>query len=298
MKIEITLSGKKFLQILGASLLLWALGWLLVYQFQGWGARKKPAVRGDFQLKSMDRAEALRVAKTAPQEDNLGDFRSAQKSLEILLEGTPDDYEARIALGEVQFSLRDFEGAMLNFKKIPKTDPNYIDVAAKIGSALTLVGRVQEAIVLLERIVAEKPDNFKAQAFFAVALAQAGHFQRARGVLSRALELAPSPDARDRLERFLGTIPEGGAGVQEPESNPENFEAWLRKHPVVGPKVDLVEVQGTSLSIVVKDFPMANMPPAMRSSFMAKVWNNLDQDITEVIFIDSVSKQILFQDAR
>jgi tetratricopeptide (TPR) repeat protein len=298
MKIEITLTGKKFLQILGVSLLFWASGWLLVYEFQGRGTRKKPAIREDFQLKGMSRVEALSVAKIQPTEENVIDFRSAERSLKTLLERTPDDYEARIALGEVQFSLRDFEGAISNFKKVPKTEPTYIDVAAKIGSALTLLGRAQEAIVLLEKIVSERPDNFKAQAFWAVALAQAGHFQQARVVLSTAIQLAPSPDARVRLERFLTTLPESVGGAENAEMTPEAFEQWLRKHPVVGSKVESVEIDGKRISIVVRDFPMGNMPTAMRSSFMGKVWSQLDEGISEVVFLDSVSEEVLFRDVR
>jgi len=117
-------------------------------------------------------------------EENLSDLKSRAYQL----------------LGRSKGEQNDLPEAAQFFQKSLEENPQNIDAAANLGTALDRLGRPEEALFYFEKALAAKPDNFALYFNYGLALAKTGKLREARQAFQKSLELNPGfAPAKEKL---------------------------------------------------------------------------------------------------
>lgn len=302
-----SLSPRALLMVVGVSAVVLTAGWNLKSYIAGVKptesfeeakarserARMNPAIA---QLRQTAEAQA-----TEPQvwkalaEALLVELRASEKpsstlvfetidALRKILDLQPEDPFALLNMADISLNQQVFEKAVEYYARYLAVQPTDALSRARYASALAFTGKSEQAILELEGILKDQPDNFHALAYLAVTYAQAGSVDRAREVGTRALQVAPSEEARQRFNGFLASLgsaaldaagPQvsGGPQVQNPRggastTSPVDAVAeHVRNNEVAGQKFSRAELRGDTLVLMFSQFPMDKMPPFIRDKF-------------------------------
>ena len=206
------------------------------------------------------------------------------QTLGQVLKVDPMDRQALISMANVSFNQRAFDKAAEFYQRYLALVPDDSEARANHASSLAFLGQHDRALSELESILAKEPTNFQATAFKAVTYASMGDAAQARAIGEKALLLAPTAEARERLADFLARLEAPAAGTASAAKAPattapkttsaasiELLAARLKAHPIAGPKFVRVNEVGDSLQLLFQDFPMGSMPPFMRDKFLETV---------------------------
>lgn len=241
--------------------------------------------------------DKLRSNPSAPPElvfeaiDTLGKILKAQ----------PNDPGALVMMADVSFDQKAFTKALDFYERYLKIDGDDLGARSRYASTLTFLGRYDDSIKELNRVLAKDPKNFPAMAYLSITYAQRGDLSRAKELGNTALSFAPSDDARARFSTFVSSLNQASSsaqsGVQDSskaESGVEGFVSAVRANPVAGPKFVRAE-RGESgvLKLVFNNFPMMQMPPFAKEKFFSGLKSAAERnglaDIRLVSFIDAQS---------
>jgi tetratricopeptide (TPR) repeat protein len=152
------------------------------------------------------------VAKPTGQKEALGAAKAllkagrsdeAFKAYEAILEQTPDDAAAHAAYGAALAKTRPAD-AEAHYRRASELEPANAAVQTELGRYLTRVGRFDEALELLEAVVAAEPENLRAITVLASAREGCDDLDGAFALYRRALELAPDkPGLYAQFATFL-----------------------------------------------------------------------------------------------
>lgn len=315
MKVEFELSGRKIITIIIGATILWFGGWQMTRFVQGSEGRVMPkrgnisqapgfsggAFPGGDQVVDVSLEDALAMSQQNPAGLDRGRVLGAIRVLEKSVQSDPTNDQKTLALADLAFTGRDFKKAYETLGQYSGRHPEDNEVRAKMGSALTMLDRTDEAIAILKEVVKASPGDFKGNAYLAIALGKQGRGAEGREYMQTAIANAPNEEAASRLRGFLESHESftGAPSVSSAASSSSSaLDTWLHEHPVIGPKLQSLEVAGGILTITVKGFPMDKMPPAMRDSFIGKLWGKADPSITEVRFLDADTQGVLYEGKR
>jgi tetratricopeptide (TPR) repeat protein len=225
-----------------------------------------------------------------------------------ILQQEPNDPAALVMMADVSFDQRAFTKALDFYERYLKVDPNDLGARSRYASTLTFLGRYDDSIQELGKVLQSEPKNFPAMAYLAITYAQKGDIKTAKKIGGDALAAAPSEDARARFSSFVESLDqaksEGDVGsVKQPEADVTNqvakvggmdgFVAALRANPIAGPKFVRHVQEGATLRLYYREFPMSQMPPFAKEKFLGGIRSALTQNglagIKEVVFTDAVS---------
>jgi len=237
--------------------------------------------------------------RSNPQSSNAIVFEAIDV-LGKILAISPKDPGALVMMADVSFDQRAFTKAQEFYEKYLALEPDNLGARARYASTLTFLGDYDKSIQQLDTVLKEDPKNFPAMAYLSITYAQRGDIPKAREVGVTALNLAPSDEAKARFSAFMSTLDgnapsKDGAPVRSQNSGGvEGFVAAVRSNPVAGPKlVGHQESKNGELSLVFKDFPMAQMPPFAKEKFFSSLRSaaaaaKLDS-IKTLVFVDADS---------
>jgi len=313
MKVEFELSGRRVIAVVIGATVLWFGGWQMTRFVQTSEGRVMPK-RGNIAQEAgfsgitpskngvveVSLEDALAMSQQNPATLEQGKVIGAIRVLEKSVQSDPTNDQNILALADLAFTGRDFAKAYETLEKYSRLHPEDNDVRAKMGSALTMLDRTGEAIEILKEVIRASPSDFKGNAYLAIALGKEGRGDEGRGYMETAIANAPNEEAANRLRGFLESHQSFTGGPQSSTSLPSasTLDIWLHQHPIVGPKLQNIGANGSILSITVKDFPMDQMPPAMRDSFVSKLWGKAESTITEVRFLDADTQRVLYEAKR
>lgn len=229
-------------------------------------------------------AEALLVALRASEKPSSALVFETIDALRKILDLQPEDPFALLNMADISLNQQVFEKAVEYYARYLAVQPSDALSRARYASALAFTGESEQAILELEGILKDQPENFHALAYLAVTHAQAGSIDKAREVGTRALQVAPSDEARERFNGFLASLgssasapPEvrgsGGPQVQNlrggagSDSSVNAVAEHVRNNEVAGQKFSHAELRGDTLVLVFRQFPMDKMPPFIRDKF-------------------------------
>jgi tetratricopeptide (TPR) repeat protein len=311
MKIEFELSGRRVIAIMIGAAVLWFGGWQMTRLVQSSEGRVMPK-RGNIspvggfsdgasirdQVVEVSLEDALAMSKQNPATLDQGKVLAAIRVLEKSVQSDPSNDQNALALADLAFTGRDFTKAYETLGQYSSRHPEDNEIRAKMGSALTMLDRTDEAIAILKQVVEASPSDFKGNAYLAIALGKEGRGVEAREYMETAIANAPNEEAASRLRGFLESHESFTGAPAATTASSSALDTWLHEHPVIGPKLQSVEVNGSVLTIMVKGFPMDKMPPAMRDSFIGKLWVKSEPSITEVRFLDADTQGVLYEGRR
>jgi len=132
-------------------------------------------------------------------------------SLARILKKSPDDVQANVEMGNVYYDTKNFTDAIGYYDKALARDSSLIDVSVDRAVAIHQAGRPDEAVAILESIVAKHPDHPIARFDLAVIYEFQGRKADAEEQYRQAAAHATSPEVQHvatmRLKALEGTMP-------------------------------------------------------------------------------------------
>ena len=212
-------------------------------------------------------------------------------ALREVLNLNPNDGEALLLMADISFEMQAFTKASEFYETYLTVEPEDDVIRSRYASSLTFTGRAKEAEGILREVIERNPKAFQPRAFLVFALAESGQTEEMRKAGEEALALATDDRARAMLESFLqkmGQPEEGsrGEGTQQGSSEvltskstpqfasmkgtPSALKVmdFLSKNPVAGPKLRGFQEEGSTLRVLLDNFPMEAMPPFAREKFL------------------------------
>lgn len=207
----------------------------------------------------------------------------AETSYRHVLEIAPNDLDAIRALGNVAYDRQDAGKAIEYYGEYLKQKPEDLEVKTDLGTMHLAAGRPDDAIGIYETVLRANPKLFQAQFNLAIAFRAKGDQSLTLAALEKARDLAPDEPTKSQVEQLLARLkgePPPTATKPSATGTGSGFqadvEAIFKQNPVLGPKVQRVEWNdATSAKVFVREFPMDQMPPEMRSMFMDRMKGRL-----------------------
>jgi tetratricopeptide (TPR) repeat protein len=327
---------KSYLVLAGAAVVLFGMGYVLQVTLQSpslrvaKGAAGAPSAVSAIQEDSSDPqiAAMRREVEAAPGDLTklkvfagiLGDkIRQEPKAsqglvfeaidvLSRILQAAPNDPGALLLMADVSFEQQAFTKSLEFYEKYLRIEQGDLGARARYASTLTFLGRFDDSIRELKKVLAKDPKNFPAMAYVAITYHQKGDFKTARQYGTKALEVAPSEEARARFSGFMENLKqaEGAAPVsssqqadQKDSGSVEALVAAVQASPNVGDKFVRHEVSSDEavVKLYFKDFPMAMMPPFAKEKFFTRIRNKATElglkRTHQVLFIDQTTAAVM-----
>jgi tetratricopeptide (TPR) repeat protein len=199
------------------------------------------------------------------------------------------DGESLLMLANLTFNQKVFTKSSEYFQRYLTIHPDDLEARSSYASTLTFIGRPQDAIVELDKVLAQTPNAFQPLAFKAITLGQMDKLEEAKSIGTKALQYAPNDEARKRFQGFLDSL----TGQRNQNSEPA-VVTYLKTHQIVGPKFVSFSTAGDTATVILKEFPMSAMPPFAREKFDQALTSKLTTgSIKHVRLIDSATKEVL-----
>jgi tetratricopeptide (TPR) repeat protein len=229
-----------------------------------------------------------------------------------ILQKEPNDPAALVMMADVSFDQKAFTKALDFYERYLALQPDDLGARSRYASTLTFLGRYDDSVAELGKVLAREPENFPAMAYLAITYAQKGEILKAKAIGTDALRVAPSEDARARFSSFVSSLDPSTAGAQSqqaPSAQPaaapvdaspavSSFIKVVASNPVAGPKfAGYAQPAESTLQLKFNNFPMAQMPPFAKQKFFtglkeALAQSNLSQ-IEQLEFVDAGSGEVM-----
>ena len=138
-------------------------------------------------------AEAAELARQ-------GDEQAAMDAYRRLAAANPRDHQARLGIARLHLAMGHPELAEPVFRSVLLEDPKNTEAMLGVGSSLSSLGRLDEALIELDRAAKAVPGNADALAALGVTHLRASNTTLAVSYLEQAVATAPTPENMRALE--------------------------------------------------------------------------------------------------
>jgi tetratricopeptide (TPR) repeat protein len=329
----VSTSLKSYTLLAGAAVVLFGLGYALQVTLQSPSLRVANGAASPAQELQEDNSDPQIVAmrrevEAAPEDLTklkvfagiLGDkIRQEPKAsqglvfeaidvLSRILHVAPNDPGALLLMADVSFEQQAFSKSLEFYEKYLRIEQQDLGARARYASTLTFLGRFDDSIKELKKVLAQDPKNFPAMAYVAITYHQKGDFKTARQYGTKALEIAPSEEARARFSGFMESLKQAESAAPAASSQQvadkhsggvEALVAAVQSNPIAGPKFVKHEVSHDEgvIKLYFKDFPMAMMPPFAKEKFFSGIRNKAVElglkRTKQVLFVDQTTSAVM-----
>jgi len=230
----------------------------------------------------------------------------------------PKDEFGLLNMADLSFEQQIFDKAAEYYQRYLSDHPKDLNTRVRYGSSLAFIGKSKEAETELKAVLKEDPNHFHASAYLAITYAQMGERERAVETGNKALEAAPSEEARARFSSFLDSVKSGQARTPADIASPSvqrgnlasgaeqseglgQVEEFIRANPIAGPKFAGSALENQILKLSFNNFPMDQMPPMIREKFTASIKEQVKISLSgkakEIVFFDEAAGKELLRAA-
>lgn len=229
-----------------------------------------------------------------------------------VLELQPGDPETLLNMANLNYNFQVFDKSAEYFDAYLKVAKEDHSSRATYASALSFLGKFDEAEKELLYIIAKEPGHFLARANLAISYALAGNKESAKTASVDALKYAKDDETRAKFTGFLEqilspqpevaseTMPTTTAPITPPASTEfTGLESSIRNNAVAGPKFVFAKAGADkTIELHFANFPMKAMPPFARDKFLNGVKDSIKKDglenkYSQVKFIDHGTREVL-----
>jgi cytochrome c-type biogenesis protein CcmH/NrfG len=209
-------------------------------------------------------------------------YPRALAAFEHVLERDPKHPDALRGVANVHYEREEHARAIPAYERYLAVRPDDHAARTDLGTMLLYGGEKSRAIATYQDVIKRDPSFMQAHFNLAVAYAQQGDRGAALRELREARGLAPDDGVRrqldDMIARIEGRTPPAGDSAAPPERS--GFQAAVeqsfRAHPIMGPRIARFEWSGAGTGrVLLDDFPMDGMPPAVREKFITRLTDEL-----------------------
>jgi cytochrome c-type biogenesis protein CcmH/NrfG len=213
-------------------------------------------------------------------------FPQAIDALQHVLGLEPENSEAMRVLANVYFDREEPKQAITYYERYLALKPD--DEAARTALAAMYVstGEKERGTTILRAVLEKDPSFWPAHYYLGVTLGQSGDGPTGLAELRKARELATDDGIRAQIDDAIASL----GGTPPPPSAPaadsggdrtpfqQAVEKAFRAHPIMGPKIARFTWSGPSTGrVLLQNFPMEGMPPAVREKFTSRLSEQLRQ---------------------
>ena len=231
-----------------------------------------------------------------------------------VVELAPGDTEAIRGLANVRYDQNEPQLAIPLYEKFLALKPDDLGARTDLATMYFYAGQASRAMAVYEDVLKRDPKFIQAHVNLGVTKHQQGDDKGALASLTTARDLATDEEMRKRIDSMiagLGVAPAGGGTATASAPAPAGkggspfqsaVESAFKMHPIMGPRIVGFEWTGPGAGrVLVADFPMDNMPPAMRDKFTTRLGDTLRTARTEnpidgpvsVEIADAASKRVM-----
>jgi tetratricopeptide (TPR) repeat protein len=215
-------------------------------------------------------------------------YAQALSAFRHVLEREPENTDALRGIANVHFDREEAKEAITYYDRYLEFRPDDASARTALAAMYVATGESQRGLDLLRAVVRTDDAFWPAHYYLGVTLGQQGDKPAALAELQRARELAPDDGIRRQIDQsiagFGGTPPAPGTSpAPAPPAPPRSpfqtaVEDAFRAHPIMGPRIVRFAWTGAATGqVVVQNFPMEGMPPAVREKFAARLADTIRQ---------------------
>jgi tetratricopeptide (TPR) repeat protein len=227
-------------------------------------------------------------------------YAKAADAYAHVLKLDPDNLDALRGVGNLDFDQRKYDQSIAAYEHYLDKKPDDPDVRTDLGTMYLSTGAADQAVTQYRHVLASHPDFFEANFNLGIAYGEMNNAAGARAELEKALKLAPSAEARNRVNQMLASLNNpavAGAPAPSSEARPSTeiasggsgnapgvntfrgaMEEMLRDLPIAGPKVASVQWPSeTKARVLMDNFPMDQMPPFAQHKFISDLKSGINQ---------------------
>jgi cytochrome c-type biogenesis protein CcmH/NrfG len=198
-----------------------------------------------------------------------------------VVELDPKNVEGLRGLANSYYDRNDHKGAIPLFEKLLALRPDDASARTDLGTMYLYAGDAPRSIATYQEVIKRNPGFLQAHYNLAVTYHREGKDKEALAELQTARGLATDDTVRKQIDEMIVSL--GGqppATAAEAARAPSPFQAAVeqafRTHPIMGPRIARFDWPAAgSGRVIVENFPMAAMPPAVREKFLARLTDNI-----------------------
>lgn len=198
----------------------------------------------------------------------------------------PDNPAALRGVGNINYDLHNYDQAIAAYEHYLKQKPRDADVLTDLGTMYLSSGNPDQAVLQYRQALLANPKFFQAYYNLGVAYGEENQGGPARASFAQALALAPDDRTRGEIKQMLASLDSAGGGAAssiEPAAASTfqgSVEQMVRALPIAGQKVASVQWQANNHArMMMRDFPMASMPPFARAKFLADLKSSVGAEM-------------------
>lgn len=206
------------------------------------------------------------------------------------LEIAPKDPDVLRGAANLRYDRKDYKEAIGLFERYLALRPDDNGARTDLGTMYFQSGDSDRAIAIYKEVLAKDPSFLQAHYNLAITYHRQGDEAAALASLEAARKLAKEDSVRAQIDQAIAQVKGGGPAAAEAPtaqaappaastaSTPfqRQVEEAVRAAPIVGPKIVRIEWPGPAAGrVMLQNFPMAAMPPAVRDKFTSRLAETL-----------------------
>ena len=202
-------------------------------------------------------------------------YPDALAAFEHVLETDPKHADALRGAANVHYDREEHKEAIPLFERYLALRPDDPGARTDLGTMYLYGGDVGRAVATYKAVIQRNPSFVQAHYNLAVTYHQQGDDTGALAELRTARNVASEDAVRTQIDEMIARLSGDKAGtVSSPFQSA--VERAFRSHPIVGPKIVRFEWSGPAAGrVLVENFPMEAMPPAVREKFTTHMGEEL-----------------------
>jgi tetratricopeptide (TPR) repeat protein len=215
-------------------------------------------------------------------------FKESLAAYRHVLEIDPKNADALRGIANVHYERDEHKEAIVAFERYLAQRPDDPAARTDLGTMYLSAGDPARALATYREVLDKNPDFLQAHYNLAVAYHRQGKKTEALAELNIARTLATDEAVRGQIDEMIvalqGQAPGAGTATgtaaAPPAGKPQPFQAAVeeafRGSPIMGPRIVRFEWSGPAAGrVMVANFPMEGMPPAVREKFAARLAQEL-----------------------
>ncbi len=218
-------------------------------------------------------------------------YPEALHAFEHVLELDPKNADALRGVANVHYDRDEYKEAVPFYERFLAVKPDDASARTDLGTMYLYAGDPTRAVATYKDVLKQNPSFLQAHYNLGVTYHQQGDDAAATAELQTARGLATDDSVRKQIDGMLATLAGGGSPAAGAAAAPaaaapsgdgarspfqQAVEKALRGHPILGPRIVRFEWSGPGAGrVVVENFPMQGMPPAVRDKFTSHMGEEL-----------------------
>ena len=200
---------------------------------------------------------------------------SAVQDYRAVLDVEPQNTHAMLGIASLCFEAGILDKALDYYAQYLSLRPD--DLAVRADYALTHLraGNFAQAKEVALAVVAKDESVVPAQMTLALIAQMQNDIPQATSAARKALSLAKDEGTRQKIEFFIARLAHSSqqaSDKQEQVSPATQVVAFLKNHPIIGPKIISIKWPSeNAVEVFLKDFPVSKMPPFAVEALRTKV---------------------------